>query len=352
MLYPFLRRIYRSWLLHFAALVLALSASSPVQAQAVCDSFAMDSINFGSFSPFESTPTANGSLTFRCYNNSLLSDIKVSLCFHIGTGGAAGANWNPRIMTVGGAAGASALQFQIYQAGGSTVWGSRFAPGLPPQTSYLTLPARSFFGGVTYVAGNLTYNAAIIANQNLAPAGTYSNSFNSGHTDIIAVASASGTPNCVGATSNSNATASSTFPFTVNAVVTKYCEVSALDMDFGSVDALVTGAVTQTTNITTRCTKDIPYQIALEPGGSPTPTGGAGTLRSASTVSTNPDTYVSYSLFRNASFTQAWGNVVGTNTSSQTGTGVPQSTTVYGRIPSVNVIPDTYSDTVTVKVTY
>lgn len=355
MLKNLLRRAYRSWWVQAALLVLALSAAPAAQAQAVCDSFNMDSVNFGSFSPFESTPTTNGTLSFRCYNNGnwRSSDIKVALCFHIGTGTAAGANWNPRITTLGGTPGATALQFQIYQEGGSTIWGSRWSGSLPPaQSAVLTLPPRSFWGAITYVNSSVSYNAAILPNQNLTVAGSYTNSFPGGHTEIVGIASSTNTPNCLGASSSVNTDISGTFPFSVSATVTKYCEVSALDMDFGAIDALATGPVTQTTNITTRCTKDTPYQIALEPGGTPTPTGGSGTLRSASTLLSNPDTYVSYGLFRNASFTQPWGNAPGSNTSSQTGSGINQITTVYGRISNVNVIPDTYSDTVTVKVSY
>jgi len=48
-----------------------------------------------------------------------------------------------------------------------------------------------------------------------------------------------------------------------------------------------------------------------------------------------------------------WGNTIGTNTVASTGTGAAQSFTVYGRIPSQTTpAPATYTDTITVTVTY
>ena len=48
-----------------------------------------------------------------------------------------------------------------------------------------------------------------------------------------------------------------------------------------------------------------------------------------------------------------WGNGTASSTHSGTGTGSTQSLTIYGRLPSLaNVIPGSYTDTVTVTVTY
>ncbi len=52
-----------------------------------------------------------------------------------------------------------------------------------------------------------------------------------------------------------------------------------------------------------------------------------------------------------------WGNTIGTNTLTTAnglaaGTGLAQTYSVYGVVPSANFTPDTCRDTVTVTVTY
>jgi spore coat protein U-like protein len=48
-----------------------------------------------------------------------------------------------------------------------------------------------------------------------------------------------------------------------------------------------------------------------------------------------------------------WGNTVGTDTVAATGSGAAQSYTVYGRITAQTTpAPGTYTDTITVTVTY
>jgi spore coat protein U-like protein len=51
--------------------------------------------------------------------------------------------------------------------------------------------------------------------------------------------------------------------------------------------------------------------------------------------------------------TSNWGQTVGTDTVSSTGTGAVQSFTVYGQVPAQSTpAPGAYSDTITVTVTY
>ena len=62
---------------------------------------------------------------------------------------------------------------------------------------------------------------------------------------------------------------------------------------------------------------------------------------------------INYSLYNNSGRTTNWGNTIGTDTVSSTGTGASQSFTVYGRVPAQTTpAPATYSDTITVTVTY
>jgi spore coat protein U-like protein len=97
-----------------------------------------------------------------------------------------------------------------------------------------------------------------------------------------------------------------------------------------------------------------PYNIALEPSGTPTPTDGKGTLRNAGTASNNPDTYVSYGLYRDVGRSLPWGNVSNSNTLGGTGTGsyAASPINIYGRINNGNVRPGSYTDNVLVNVLY
>jgi spore coat protein U-like protein len=62
---------------------------------------------------------------------------------------------------------------------------------------------------------------------------------------------------------------------------------------------------------------------------------------------------VTYSLYTSAARTVVWGNTVGTDTVSGSGSGLGRSYTVYGRVPSQTVPPPaTYTDTIVVTVTY
>jgi spore coat protein U-like protein len=62
---------------------------------------------------------------------------------------------------------------------------------------------------------------------------------------------------------------------------------------------------------------------------------------------------VGYGLYSDPSRTSNWGNTVGTDTIAGTATGAPQNYTVYGRVPAQPTpAPDSYTDVITVTITY
>jgi spore coat protein U-like protein len=62
---------------------------------------------------------------------------------------------------------------------------------------------------------------------------------------------------------------------------------------------------------------------------------------------------INYSLYTDNGRTTVWGNTVGTDTVSATGSGASQSYTVFGRVPAQTTpAPATYTHTITVTVTY
>lgn len=141
------------------------------------------------------------------------------------------------------------------------------------------------------------------------------------------------------------ATATTTFLVTAN--ILSACIVSALPLAFLTYDPTSGTPLDATTTITSTCTLGTTYTLGLNAG---TGTGGTTTLR---VMTGTPAGLLNYQLFQNAGRTTNWGNNPGTDTVAGTGTGLPQLSTVYGRIPSGQNQPaGSYADTITVTLTY
>jgi spore coat protein U-like protein len=140
------------------------------------------------------------------------------------------------------------------------------------------------------------------------------------------------------------ATATSTFQ--VRATITATCTIlTSSDLDFGSLGVLTTNA-DQSSSIQVQCTNTTPYNIGLDAGAG---TGATVTTRKLS----NGGAVINYSLYTDAARTTVWGNTIGTDTVAAAGNGGSQNYTVFGRIPAQSTpAPGTYTDTITVTVTY
>ena len=121
--------------------------------------------------------------------------------------------------------------------------------------------------------------------------------------------------------------------------------VSTTTLDFGTQGALVAN-VDQSSTLQVQCTNTTPYNIGLDAGIGTGATVGVRKL-------TNGGSTINYSLYTDAGRATVWGNTVGTDTVAATGNGAAQSYSVYGRIPAQTTpAPATYTDTITVTVTY
>jgi spore coat protein U-like protein len=140
--------------------------------------------------------------------------------------------------------------------------------------------------------------------------------------------------------------ATATTTMTVQMTITATCLVnSASTLNFGTQGVLSTN-VDQTSTVQVTCTNTTPYNIGLDAG-----TGTGATV--ATRKLTSGATTVNYTLYSNSTRTTVWGNTVGTDTVAATGNGAAQSYTVYGRVPpQAAPAPGTYTDTITVTVTY
>ena len=139
---------------------------------------------------------------------------------------------------------------------------------------------------------------------------------------------------------------SSTGTFAVTATVLPSCTVvGGVPLAFGVVTPGVQrdGSVT----VTATCTVGTPYTLALDAGT------GSGATVAVRRMTSGGDT-LEYALYQDVARTTPWGDgTAGTSTRSSTGTGLLQSFTVYGRVPSsAAAAVGVYTDTITVTATY
>lgn len=149
----------------------------------------------------------------------------------------------------------------------------------------------------------------------------------------------------LGSTSCPTGSKTASASFTSTATVVSSCNVSATNINFGTVGLLTATTDAQGT-LTVQCSATLPYTVGLDGGlsGATDPTqrkmafGGA---------------YVIYGLYRDAARSLPWGSTAGVNTAAGTGSGLPQSLTVYGRIaPQTTPMPGTFTDTIVVTISY
>jgi spore coat protein U-like protein len=138
----------------------------------------------------------------------------------------------------------------------------------------------------------------------------------------------------------------STANMDVKITIQNACDVTTVaptTLDFGTQGPL-TAAVDNTSTITVTCTSGADYNVGLD--------GGSAADVTARVMKNGTDS-VAYQLYSDSGHSTVWGNTIGTDTVTSTGTGTQQTFTVYGEVPAQTTPPaGTYTDTVAVTVTY
>jgi spore coat protein U-like protein len=140
--------------------------------------------------------------------------------------------------------------------------------------------------------------------------------------------------------------ASRSTTFTVQTTVVASCSVTASPLNFGStVPTPITDDVDANTTISATCSINTPYYVALDAGTGP---GATPRLRRMSGQGGTVD----YAMYTDPGRSTLWGDGSGgTSKRSATGSGRPQTLTVYGRIPAgQSPAAGAYTDVVTVTV--
>jgi spore coat protein U-like protein len=141
------------------------------------------------------------------------------------------------------------------------------------------------------------------------------------------------------------ATTTKTTTFQVSLVISNDCAISATALSFGT-SGVLSANINQSTTLSVTCSNTTPYNVGLDAGSV------SGSTVTARLLSNGAAT-VDFQLYSDSAHTTVWGNTLGTNTVSGTGTGSAQSLTVYGVVPAQSTpAANTYTSTVTASVIF
>ncbi len=309
------------------------------QADPVECSASVSSINFGSV---DSTATGNhdttATLTGTCTKQSYYTAWWVTVCYNISNGPLGlDANGRRQIQGPGGN-----LPFQIYKNASRTiVWGSHNS------TTYPDPVYRVFYmgGGAPPHHLSIPVYARLFAPLPTATTGNYTTTFTYPQVSITGLLTSYEPSNPAQNCANAGDDTSFLNNLAVQATIQALCHVDATDMNFGTLNGLLNSNRETTSSLSITCTQGTAYNVGLDNGEHY-----ANGYRRMAGPNGN---YVKYQLYRNANRTQLWGNTIGTDTVTGTGTGSTQNLTVWGRVPPQTTPPaGNYSDTIQVTITY
>ncbi|MFD2239270.1 Csu type fimbrial protein [Aureimonas populi] len=296
-------------------------------ARAASCNVSVESLNFGAVDTLygQAVDTA-GTVAVDCDQVSD-SATSVTVCVHIGAGSGGAGNGQRHMRTASGAA----LAYQIYADPAHSVgWGSSDNSALGrPQA--VVMPAAN-----GRASGRMTLYARAFAGQPNAVAGAYGSSFSG--LDAFYLAAEGDSLDCL-------ATFGSSFPLTfeARAVVPENCLVETSDIAFGH-HGLIESPIDAVGGIGITCTLGTPYTVSLSGGLSGASDPERRIMRSGANE-------VRYGIYQDAGRSQPWGDAAGT-LATGTGTGQRVSAPVYGRVPPQRAAPGTYTDTLSVTITY
>lgn len=317
-----------------------LSASPVANAQS-CWVTGQPTIAFGEVGTGGKDTSDN--LTFKC-QRSVLQAAAFRVCLFLPEGTPI-PGINPRWMTNYNGA---QMAYNIYSDAARSLVIGPFASGYPTYSTTMTLSTLLVYEGTA----NMPVYARAAAGQSLPATYAYQSQLNGGELryafntgSILFPPSPPTIAQCLsGAGADGSGIVSGIYTG-VSATFANTCRVTtATDMDFGSTAALAANR-DQTSAIQLQCPTGTTWRVGLNNGNNAS----GSTRRMAGPAGS----YLTYELYRNSTRTQRWGNTLGTDTSSGTGTNASQSLTVYGRVPAQPTpVAGSFSDTVIVTLTY
>ena len=138
----------------------------------------------------------------------------------------------------------------------------------------------------------------------------------------------------------------------VSVSVKHSCSMNTTSMAFGTYDGVVanaSNALEATATVISTCTSGAEALITMNAGAS----AGSGSADApVRRMTAGPGKYLDYQIYSDVSGETVWGNTALTGV-ALTGTGASQTLTVYGSIPSAQMVPQgDYSDQISITITY
>jgi spore coat protein U-like protein len=319
--------------LFLLVLGLLIGPASTADAQVSCWVPGSFSLNFGQVTP--TGKDANGSVPYTCQNGSS-QPVYVRFCLSIDIGPLGPGPTTARRMINYSAN--TYLGYDLYSDPARTQRLGPATSGDPVYTWTVTIP-----GNNTQLAGNAPVYGRVPSGQSPA-AGTYQEQ---GQNGLIRYRYRTGSPPPLANGCQSGGPDGGFMSVSSSGVLATFANacniITATDLAFGQVSAL-TAPYNQTSTIQLQCPNGTVWRVGLDNGSN-----AAGNTRRMA----GPGGFVTYELYRDSARTQRWGNTVGTDTSSGTGTNGTQALTVYGRVPAqASPGAGAYSDIIRVTLTF
>ena len=138
----------------------------------------------------------------------------------------------------------------------------------------------------------------------------------------------------------------------VSVYVSYSCSINAAPMAFGAYDGVGANAsiaLKAKATVISTCTSGAAALITMNAGAS---AGSGSTNAPVRRMTAGPGKYLDYQIYSDVSGETVWGNTALTGV-ALTGTGASQTLTVYGSIPSAQMVPQgDYSDQISITITY
>ena len=331
--------------LYLIPLAFLLPVSNTQAALSVTCKASMNTVNFGTITGTNANnASTTGTLNYSCTNTGDTAGY-VSVCLAADGGQYDNNAVNGRYMQRPGISlnNRRRLNFTMKLPGGQ-LWSTRGKTGSEFNSGLLSIAANST------VTGSEVISFSMNGGNTRATQGVYTNNFGNGnHTALTFRAN----ENSSGLNCATGDQGLDRFPFTVQAAIEPSCTITATsDVNLGPRSASETNITgSNSSAITVNCTTGGSYYIGLKPFNNSTT--GAGVM---SGTGGNLDK-VPYQLRSTAGINGTiWGNTATSTTVgngvADFGTGSNKSHTVFVTVPSVDVRPDNYSDTVTINVNY
>lgn len=314
-----------------APLVLLVLAALPASAQS-CTVTPPATFNFGTINVLPGTAIdVQTNIAISC--SGLTAGVPMRLCLSMGDpNGEAGAS---RYMLNG----TNRLYYEFYSDAGRTQRWSSWRTGTGSGREVLFTPSTTTFASSVTLYGRIAAGQQSVRTAN--PSLVYSENFARAAATLYQKVGLQSGATCPSLTTGAGNWANA---MNVTATVLFQCTIGSASLDFGTTTTLAS-LIDAQTNVSVTCSGTLPYRISLGNGLY----GTSATTRKMGSGANR----ITYSLYRDAARTLNWGSTLGTDTLSGTGTGAAVSVPIYGRVPAQALpVPGTYTDTVTMTITY